>query len=384
MILNRNVDNFFAETEQVAFHPGHVVPGIDVSNDPLLQGRLFSYLDTQLTRLGGPNFAEIPINRPIAPVHNNQRDGMHRMAIDRGQVAYSPNSLQENTPQPDAQDGYKHYQEKVEGKKTRERSESFKDFYSQAALFWNSMSKHEKKRIIRAFHFEVGNVMNKDVRKRVVEVFNNVDGDLAKQIAAGVGVAPPDKPGGTGVKGSSPAVSVENTTFDARTRKVAVLVENGFNYAEYEQVMDALIKAGVVTEVVSKHQGTLTSTEGRELEVDKNHLTTGSIKYDAVYIPGGRESVDSLIKQGYVIHFVNEMFKHYKPVAVANEAVDFLEVSMIGSAGPGSTNQETSSELGVVSVRNSADLNSFSQEFIKAIAKHRHWDRMDKSSNTPA
>ncbi len=384
MVLNRNVDNFFAETEQVAFHPGHVVPGIDVSNDPLLQGRLFSYLDTQLTRLGGPNFAEIPINRPIAPVHSNQRDGMHRMTIDRGQVAYSPNSLQDDTPQPDAEDGYKHYQEKVEGQKTRERSESFKDYYSQATLFWNSMSEREKDRIISAFHFEVGNVKDKDVRKRVVEVFNNVDGDLAKQIASGIGVAPPDKPGGAGIKDSSPAVSVENTTFEARTRKVAILVENGFNYAELEQVVDALDKAGVVTEVVSKNQGVLTSTEGQELEVDKNHLTTGSIKYDAVYIPGGRESVDSLIKQGYVIHFINEMFKHYKPVAIANEALDFFEASLIGSAGPGSTNQEPSSNLGVVSVQNATDLSSFSQEFIKAIAMHRHWDRMDKSSNAPA
>src|SRR5690554_5316155 len=142
MTLNKNPDNFFAETEQVAFCPANVVPGIDFSNDPLLQGRLFSYLDTQLIRLGGPNFHEIPINRPLAPVANNQRDGYNRMTIDQGKVSYSPNSLRGNEPHvvPDSQGGYTHYTEKIEGKKVRERSPSFKDFYGQAALFWNSMS----------------------------------------------------------------------------------------------------------------------------------------------------------------------------------------------------------------------------------------------------
>ncbi len=385
MVLNRNVDNFFAETEQVAFHPGHVVPGIDVSNDPLLQGRLFSYLDTQLTRLGGPNFAEIPINRPIAPVHNNQRDGLHRMTIDRGQVAYYPNSLQANTPQPDTEHGYKHYQEKVEGHKIRERSESFKNHFSQATLFWNSMSKREKERIISAFHFEVGNVKDKGVRKRVVDMFNNVDGELAKQIAAGVGVDPPEKPGGTGVKDSSPAVSMENTIFDASTRKVAILVEDGFNYSELKQVMDALHKKGVITEVVSKNLGMLKSADDQELEVNKNHLTTGSIKYDAVYIPGGKKHVENLMKQGYVIHFINEAFKHYKTIAAANEAVELLSGSQIDPmTGLEQTSGEISNNLGIVTVKNATDMSSFSQEFIKAIAMHRHWDRMDKSGNMPA
>ena len=147
MTLNRNTDNFFAETEQIAFHPGHVVPGIDFTNDPLLQGRLFSYTDTQLSRLGGPNFHEIPINRPIAAVHNNQRDGMHRMTINKGPVSYHKNGIAGNTPKPVPVErgGYEHYTEKVEGRKVQARSDSFKDHFSQAALFWNSMSEVEKR-----------------------------------------------------------------------------------------------------------------------------------------------------------------------------------------------------------------------------------------------
>ncbi len=151
--------NFWLHTTSF-FHPGHVVPGIDFSNDPLLQGRLFSYTDTQLLRLGGPNFHEIPINRPIAPVNNNQRDGFHCMTIDKGSVSYSPNSLRSNSPQPatDKENGYTHYAEEVEGQKIKKRSESFNDHYRQATLFWKSMSPAEKKHIIKAFHFEVGKV----------------------------------------------------------------------------------------------------------------------------------------------------------------------------------------------------------------------------------
>ncbi len=163
MTLDRNQDNFFTETEQAAFHLGNVVPGIDFTNDPLLQGRLFSYLDTQLLRLGGPNFHEIPINRPIIQYYNNQRDGFHRMTIDKGKVSYFPNSIRQNdpTPAPGKDGGYEHYQEKVDGRKVRTRSESFNDHFSQARLFWNSMSPAEKKHIIKAFYFEVGNVKDK-------------------------------------------------------------------------------------------------------------------------------------------------------------------------------------------------------------------------------
>lgn len=379
MTLNRNVDNFFAETEQVAFHPGNVVPGIDFSNDPLLQGRLFSYLDTQLIRLGGPNFHEIPINRPLAPVHNNQRDGYHRMTIDRGRVSYFPNSLQGNTPQPatDAEGGYVHYAEKVDGQKIRRRSDSFNDHYRQATLFWNSMSAAEKQHIIEAFHFEVGGVVDKQIKQRVVDMFNNVDGQLAAQIAAGIGATPPANPGGTGVTATSPAVSQENTIKEARTRKVAILVENGFNFPEVTQVMDALKGAGAHWEIISKNQGMLTSVDGRQLEVNKNYVSAGSIMYDAVYVTGGRQCVDTLLKQGDARHLVSEAFKHAKAIGATNEGVDLLAASGIQGvalAGP-ETHAELVTEMGVVTIRNAADMGYFSQKFIESIAQHRHWIR---------
>ncbi|SCY81631.1 catalase [Alkaliphilus peptidifermentans] len=386
MTLNGNVDNFFAETEQVAFHPGHVVPGIDFSNDPLLQGRLFSYLDTQLIRLGGPNFHEIPINRPVAPIHNNQRDGYHRMTIDRGSVSYSPNTLQGNAPLPTPENGYVHYTEKVEGQKIRQRSDSFMDHYKQATLFWNSMSNAEKQHIIEAFHFEVGSVMDKGIKQRVVDMFNNVDGQLAIQIAAGVGATPPSAPGGTGVTTSSPALSQENTVMNPRTRKVAILLENGFNYQDISQVMEALKANGLQAEIVSKNLGILTGIEGQQLEVGKNYLTTASIKYDAVYIPGGQQSIKTLMLQGDALHFINEAFKHAKTIGATNEGVDLLLNSAIqGVAMAGTdTQDQLITEMGVVTIRNVTDINTFSQEFINLISQHRHWIRQNKKQMIPA
>ncbi len=386
MTLDRNVDNFFAETEQVAFHVGHVVPGIDFTNDPLLQGRLFSYLDTQLIRLGGPNFHEIPINRPLASVHNNQRDGYHRMTIDQGRVSYLPNSLQGGSPYPDARNGYIHYMEKVDGKKTRERSDSFKDFYSQAKLFWNSMSPAEKQHIIDAFHFEVGGVMDKQIRQRVVDMFNNVDGQLAVEIAKGIGSDSPAQLGGSPVTASSPAISQQNTLKMAKTRKVAILMENGFNYPEVAQVMDALKRSGVHCEIVSKYQGMLTSVDGRQLEVNKSYQTAGSIMYDAVYIAGGRQCIDTLLGHGDALHFVNEAFKHAKAIGATNEGVDLLVASQIKGlpmASPQSQAQIVN-ELGVVTIRNVTDMANFSAKFIEAIAQHRHWIRMAQKELVPA
>lgn len=394
MTLNRNVDNFFAETEQVAFHPANVVPGIDFTNDPLLQGRLFSYLDTQLIRLGGPNFHEIPINRPLAPVHNNQRDGYHRMTIDCGRVSYFPNSLQGNAPQPapDTEGGYVHFTEKVEGRKIRGRSDSFRDHYRQATLFWNSMSRAEKQHIIDAFHFEVGGVMDKQIRQRVVDMFNNVDGQLATQIAVGIGANPPASPGGTGVTASSPAVSQENTIKTAKTRKVAILAENGFNYPEVTQVMASLQAGGVSSEIISKNLGMITASDGRQLEVNKNYVSAGSIMYDAVYVPGGRQSVETMLGQGDSLHFVNEAFKHAKAIGASDEGVDLLFVSHIkgvAMAGP-ETSAQLVKELGVITIRNAGDMGNygqegyFSQEFIKAIAQHRHWGRQNLKEMVPA
>ena len=195
LTLNRNPDNFFAETEQVAFHVGNMVPGIDFTNDPLMQGRLFSYTDTQLIRLGGPNFHEIPINRPIAPLHNNQRDGHMRQMINSGRVSYSPNSLGDNFPaQVRAADGgFVSFAERIDARKVRARSESFFDHYTQAALFYHSQSEPEQNHIVRALTFELGKVETAAIRERMLYQLSQIDKTLAKRIADGLGMTVPAK-----------------------------------------------------------------------------------------------------------------------------------------------------------------------------------------------
>ncbi|MCC7564720.1 MAG: catalase [Methanomicrobiaceae archaeon] len=388
MTLNRNPDNFFAETEQVAFHPGNVVPGIDFTNDPLLQGRLFSYLDTQLIRLGGPNFHEIPINRPLAPLHNNQREGYHRMMINRGQTSYFPNALRDNYPRPapEEEGGYVHYTEKVEGRKVRARSESFKDHFSQAALFWNSMSDPEKEHIVKAFHFELGKVEDVEVRKRVVDLINNVDGDLAVRIAEGIGVSPPATKGGAGVTKKSPNLSQLTTMMDTiKSRKIAVLLAEGFNHAELMQVTQALKGAGAHPQIISQFHGTVRSSDGQEVMVDKSYVTTASVLFDAVYIPGGKQHIETLKTHGYAIHFINEAFKHCKPIGATGEGVDLLtaaDLEGVETASP-EADGDVLSRQGVVTIRNPKGIDSFNERYIEAIARHRHWDR-EKKERVPA
>ena len=288
MTLTKNVDNFFAETEQVAFHPGNVVPGIDFTNDPLLQARLFSYIDTQLIRLGGPNFHEIPINRPICPFHNNQRDGYHRMTINTGRVNFHRNSLAGNTPTPvpPEEGGYKHYEEKVEGRKIRARSKSFTDFFSQATMFWNSMSAHEKKHIIDAFSFELGKVKSKSVRQQNVNFFANVNLELARTIARNIGVAPP-KSGGSSVTKSSPALSQLNTRKSAKTRKVAVILSDGFDGPSVKWILDYMKAEGIVLDIISEDLGIVRGTNGVQLEATENVYTADPVLYDALYLVRG-------------------------------------------------------------------------------------------------
>lgn len=395
LVLNRNPDNFFAETEQVAFHPGNVLPGIDFSNDPLLQGRLFSYLDTQLIRLGGPNFHELPINRSVAPVHNNQQDGFMRQTIKTGRVNYFPNSLGNGCPMlaPESMGGYVHHAEKVDGHKIRERSESFQDHFSQATMFWNSMSEAEKMHIVDAFRFELGKVMTKDVRMRMVEMIARVDNDLARQVAEGIGVQV-FLNGRAGVDSKqdqaehrdrsrlsvdrSPSVSMENTPKDTiRSRKVAVLVSEGYNHTELEQVKKALEGAGANVEIVSRFQGRLQSMHNAAVEVDHNYLTTASVVYDAIFVPGGQQSVEKLKMHGEAIQFVNEAFRHCKPVGASGEGVDLLleaDIAGVKLAGPKSRG-ELVTEDGVVTVRGARSMDDFNAEFVRAIMEHRHWNR---------
>lgn len=357
MTLNRNVDNVFAETEQVAFHPGSVVPGIDFSNDPLLQGRLFSYTDTQLIRLGGPNFHELPINRPVCPFHNNQRDGYGRQTINRGQVSYHKNSLANNTPAPASPEegGYVHYQEKVEGHKVRARSESFKDHFSQATMFWNSMSRPEKDHIIQAFSFELGKVESVDVRKQIVAMFANVSKELAAGFAEQIGLEAPQDTGSTVTK-SSPALSQENTKKKPQTRKVGVIVAGGFN-SEVSAILNALKEEGVQPVIISGKLGVVKGADGAELEVDHTFLTGESVLFDSICLAGGTEVDKKFTNETQ--YFVKEAFSHFKPIGAVHEGSEWL-----ASAGI---------QQGSGVVTNGGD--DFSKRFITAISEHRHWDR---------
>ncbi|MGH2316391.1 catalase [Planococcus sp. SE5232] len=357
MTLNRNVDNVFAETEQVAFHPGHVVPGIDFTNDPLLQGRLFSYTDTQLIRLGGPNFHEIPINRPVCPFHNNQRDGYSRQTINKGKVSYHQNALANNTPAPvsAAEGGFEHYQEKVEGRKVRARSESFNDHFSQTKLFWNSMSGPEKKHIVEAYSFELGKC-EMPIRQMNIDVLKNVDLDLAQQVARNIGVTPPES-GGSDVTKSSPALSQENTVKLPDTRKVGVLLAEGFKGSEVAKVLDELESNKMKYEIISEKQGTVTGADGKELKAAHTFTTTDAVLYDALLAVGGPDVSKTFAKNA--AKFLGEAFDHYKAIGAVQEGQKWLAAAeMLGQPGV-VTGEEA----------------NFTERFIEAVTAHRHWNR---------
>lgn len=359
MTLNRNVDNVFAETEQVAFHPGHVVPGIDFSNDPLLQGRLFSYTDTQLLRLNGPNFHELPINRPVCPFHNNQRDGFGRQTINKGRVSYQKSSFTNSTPAPvsEAEGGYSHYEEKIEGRKVRARSESFKDHFSQATMFWNSMTEPERKHIIEAFSFELGKCQEMWIREGAVEMFTNVNLEMAQAVAKNIGVTPPVS-GGSDVTKTSPALSLDNTVKSPATRKVGVLIDGGFNDADVMKALEELEARGVQYEIVSEMQGKLKGSSGKELEVDHTFTTTDPVLYDAIYAVGGPDVSRKFAKEA--ARYIGEAFDHYKPIGATHDGQQWLQAAGIES------------QPGVVAA---SDVSSFTGPFLEAITAHRHWDR---------
>jgi catalase len=399
MTLNRNPDNFFAETEQVAFHVGNIVPGIDFTNDPLMQGRLFSYTDTQLIRLGGPNFHEIPINRPIVPVHNNQRDGHMRQTINQGQTSYHPNSLGGGCPfQAKAMEGgFSSYAERIDSKKIRNRSKSFLDHFSQATLFFNSMSQPEKNHITDALRFELGKVETVAIRQRMVGILSQIDKGLATAVADALGLTVPAKPEqplnhsipadgdpkdyqSTKAKSSlekSPALSMANTIKDSiKTRKIAILVADGVDGASLKAVKSALLAEGAAVELIAPKLGTVKAKDGAALPVDKSLLTSASVLYDAVYVPGGANSVGTLAANADALHFLNEAFKHCKAIAAGEEARKMLGSTYFAAKLPKNASESQALRDGIII---SPDSKTLSKLFIRAIAQHRFWDReMDR------
>lgn len=388
LTLNRNPDNFFAETEQVAFHVGNVVPGIDFTNDPLLQGRLFSYTDTQLIRLGGPNFHEIPINRPLVPVHNNQRDGHMRQTINKGKVSYSPNTLGGGCPFQAGQmdGGFTSHPERIEAHKVRVRSQSFFDHFSQARLFFNSQSAAEQQHIVDALSFELGNVQTVSIRERVLYTLSQVDKNLAKKVADELGLSVPksvDPPLNQSIPADgnpkdfqpiekessiavSEALSMANTIKDTiRTRKIAILAADGVNGKTLNEMKQSLEKEGAMVEIIAPLLGSILSADGTTINVDRRLANASSVFYDAVYLPGGEKSIIQLTQKGDAVHFINEAYKHCKAIAADKDTQPLLDKTYLKAL-----------ELPGIIVNNSTK--NFLKDFIEAIAQHRFWERESK------
>ncbi len=373
MVLNRNPDNFFAETEQVAFCAAHVVPGIDFTNDPLLAGRIHSYTDTQLLRLGGPNFHELPINAPVAPVHNNQREGMHRQAIHRGAVAYEPNSLAGGCPFQAGKAGYVSFPEPVQQDEVRGKPEKFAEHYNQAALFYNSQTPAEQLHIAGGFRFELSKVTVPAVRERVVSMLRNASEDLATRVAQGLGMPlPPAMPPALNNPPApevtvSPALSLMARPGDGgiRTRMVAILVAPGVDETSVWLLAGALQSQGAVVRLVGPHIGAHAAAGGAMIDADaslENH--PGSV-FDAVAVPQGPEAMLRLAADPKAREFLQDQFMHCKTILASRDAEPLLRKAGITAEDEG---------MAGVLVRDTLD-DEAAQAFIFGIARHRHFER---------
>ncbi|MBS3187881.1 MULTISPECIES: catalase HPII [Pseudomonas] len=373
MVLNRNPDNFFAEVEQVAFCPGHIVPGIDFTNDPLLQGRLFSYTDTQISRLGGPNFHQIPINQPIAPNHNNQRDALHQHVVHKGRASYEPNSIDGGWPKetpPAAQDGgFESYHERIDAHKIRQRSESFGDHFSQARLFFQSMSPTEQQHIIKAYSFELGKVEREHIRARQVnEILANIDLKLAAAVAANLGLPAP-KAGTVQVKASqlakSPALSQMNHpgVVGIKGRKIAVLVADGVDGSSVDKLVKALEAKSARPMLLGPTSAPVKAADGKALAVGASMEGMPSIMFDGVVVPKGVDK--ALASSGLAKHFLLEGYKHLKAMVLTKDLAHSLELK-----------EDRGLLLG--------DEQSAVDAFVKAVEGHRVWEREAAAEAVPA
>ncbi len=377
MVLDRNPDNFFAETEQVAFCAAHVVPGIDFTNDPLLAGRIHSYVDTQISRLGGPNFHEIPINAPLAAVHNNQRDGMHRQAIHRGRVSYEPNSLGGGCPFQTGAKGFVSFPEPVDQDEVRGNPEKFAEHYHQATLFYESQSPNEQAHIVAAFRFELSKCTLPAIRERVVSMLRNVSENLAKRVAVGLGMqlpgpmpramARPPKPEVT----LSAALSLLARPGDGgiRTRKIALLVADGIDGTSVVEVQKALRAAGAVPRLVGTRIGPFRTAAGDMMEADASMENEPAVLFDALVLPGGAAGVKALQKTGQTLEFIKDQYRHGKAILALGESRALLQAAGAPDALP-----DGQADPGIV-IGSGKSPSRDLQRFIKSVARHRHPER---------
>jgi catalase len=390
MVLDRNPDNFFAETEQVAFCTQHVVPGIDFTNDPLLQGRNFSYLDTQLLRLGGPNFHEIPINASRVEVHNNQRDGFHRQAINRGRVSYEPNSLAGGCPFQAGMKGFTSFAEKLleqqamaEPTKLRAKPEKFADHYTQATLFWRSQSPVEQAHIVRAFRFELTRVQTQAIRERMVAMLANVDDELAERVADGLGFAVPAPlpkvldhdvtPEVTQSRGLSLFARPGDGTI--KTRRIAMLVADGMHGAAAASLYEALLNAGATPRYVGQRLGVVQPADRDPLPVEITMEAAPAVLFDAVVLPAGLDAGEALASDANALEFVLQQYRHCKAMLVPGSALVLLEAAGIQV-------DQDSADPGLVMATDD-DIEGAASRFIEATARHRAWERQSDPPLTP-
>jgi catalase len=375
LVLNRNPDNFFAETEQVAFCAAHIVPGLDFSNDPLLAGRIHSYVDTQISRLGGPNFHEIPINTPLAQAHNNQRDGMHRQTINRGRVAYEPNSLGGGCPFQAGKAGFTSFPQPVEEDKVRGKPEKFADHYTQAALFYQSQTPLEQAHIVRAFRFELTKVQVPAIRERVVSQLVNVDKGLAAAVAEGLGIEVPEAQEAVVPKNKRPEVKTSGPLSlfarpgdgSIRTRRIAILVANGSDVAGAQALHAALLAEGAVPRFVGPRLGAAQGASGDSLDVEITFETAPSVLFDAVAIPDGEAAAQALANLGQAVEFIKDAYRHCKPILALGVGKRLIEAAKLPSALP--SGKPDPGLLVSPAPEQAIRL------FLLAIAKHRHWER---------
>lgn len=368
LVLDKNPENFFAETEQIAFHPGHLVPGIDFSNDPLLQGRLFSYTDTQLSRLGGPNFHELPINKPIAPIHNNQRDGMFRQTIVKGRVNYEPNSFQKGCPMHSAE-GFASFSEKMKEFKVRERPDSFSDHFSQAKMFWNSQTETEKNHIVAAFSFELTKVETKSVQKQMVSNLQFVDDGLASQVAGNLGLNYSEVKKMGLPKSTSPKSTTQAKAVTARAdslsilksfaiptvegRRVGLIAFDDVKKSEIEKLKKTLTQKKILVKTIA-----LSNPKRAELEAEESIGQATSVEFDGLIVLGSQKPKDP---QAFVLlqDFLTEAFRHLKTIFI-NEGLRSADLIH-----------------GKVSKKEKGLLNEKLEisNFLETLSQHKHWDR---------
>lgn len=339
LVLNRNADNFFAETEQVAFLPSNVPPGIDFTNDPLLQGRLFSYQDTQLSRLGGPNFHQIPINAPRCPFHNFQRDGLRQMQVPKGRANYEPNSIDNGAPRENPQRGFTPVPEEMDGAKIRKRSETFADHYSQARLFFRSMTPPEQMHIVSAFAFELAKVSIKAIRTRMLGHLAIIDADLHQQVEEALGmkgqadkiipaVKPRDLP-------PSPALSIiGKAPATLAGRKIGVLITEGFDASLLAALRTNAKAAKATLFVVAPKVGGVNDSAGRLQEADGSLSGSPSIIFDTVTILASEAGAAELSTQAAAHDWVANAYAHLKVIGLVAAAFPLLEKTG-GKPGPG-------------------------------------------------